>query len=200
MSKWVGVAFLGMSPENRGMAHQFTTSYLKDAIDLFRYYKRLGDNAIAQCPDDRLCADIDPESNSVAIIVKHMAGNMRSRWSNFLTTDGEKPDRQRDTEFEDAPATRAEIVAMWDAGWNYLIEALTSLTDADLSRAITIRTEPHSVTQAINRQVAHYSYHVGQIVYLARHLAGSNWRTLTIPTNQSGEFNAQVASGEKSQR
>ena len=182
------------------MAHQFTTSYLKDAIDLFRYYKRLGDNAIAQCPDDKLCAEIDPESNSVAIIVKHMAGNMRSRWRNFLTTDGEKPDRHRDSEFENAPATRAEIVAMWDAGWNYLFEALTPLTDADLSRTITIRTEPHSVTQAINRQIAHYSYHVGQIVYVARHFAGSNWRTLTIPKKKSGEFNAQVASGEKSQR
>jgi uncharacterized damage-inducible protein DinB len=182
------------------MAHQFTTSYLKDAIDLLRYYKRLGDNAIAQCPDDKLCAEIDPESNSVAIIVKHMTGNMRSRWSNFLTTDGEKPDRRRDTEFEDAPATRAEIMAMWDAGWNYLFEALTSLTDADLSRTVTIRTEPHSVTQAINRQIAHYSYHVGQIVYVARHFAGSNWQTLSVPKKRSGEFNAQVASGEKSQR
>ena len=182
------------------MAHQFTTSYLKDAIDLLRYYKRLGDKAIAQCPDDKLGAEIDPESNSVAIIVKHMAGNMRSRWSNFLTTDGEKPDRQRDTEFEEAPVTRAEIIAMWDAGWNYLFEALTSLTDADLSRTITIRTEPHSVTQAINRQIAHYSYHVGQIVYLATHFAGSNWRTLTVPRKKSCEFNAEVASGEKSQR
>ncbi|HSY32594.1 MAG TPA: DUF1572 domain-containing protein [Verrucomicrobiae bacterium] len=182
------------------MAHQFTTSYLKDAVDLFRYYKRLGDGAIGQCPDEKLCAEIDPESNSVAIIVKHMTGNMRSRWSNFLTTDGEKPDRRRDTEFEDAPATRAEIVAMWDAGWNYLFEALTSLTDADLSRTITIRTEPHSVTQAINRQIAHYSYHVGQIVYVARHFAGSDWRTLSVPKKKSGEFNAQVASGEKSQR
>jgi uncharacterized damage-inducible protein DinB len=191
MSKWVGVAFLGMSPENCGMAHQFTTSYLKDAIDLFRYSKRLGDNAIAQCPDDRLGAEIDPESNSVAIIVKHMAGNMRSRWSNFLTTDGEKPDRQRDTEFEDALATRAEIMAMWDAGWNYVFEALTSLTDADLSKTITIRTEPHSVTQAINRQIAHYSYHVGQIVYVARHFAGSNWRTLTIPKKKSGDISVR---------
>src|ERR1700688_1930942 len=116
------------------MAHQFTTSYLKDAIDLFRYYKRLGDGAIAQCPDEKLCAEIDPESNSIAIIVKHMAGNMRSRWSNFLTTDGEKADRRRDTEFEDATATRAEIVALWNAGWNYFFEARISLTWGDLSR------------------------------------------------------------------
>src|ERR1700731_3552741 len=129
-ARGLGVAFSGEAPENRGMAHQFTTSDLKDAVDLFRYYQRLGANAIAQCPDDKLCAEIDPESNSVAMIVKHLSGNMRSRWSNFLTTDGEKPDRQRDTEFEDAPATRAEIVAIWDAGWNYLFEALTSLTDA----------------------------------------------------------------------
>jgi uncharacterized damage-inducible protein DinB len=200
LARGLSVAFLGGSPENRGMAHQFTTSYVKDAIDLFRYYKQLGDNAIAQCPDDKLGAEIGPESNSVAIIVKHMSGNMRSRWSNFLTTDGEKPDRHRDTEFEDAATTRAGVAAMWEAGWNSLFEALTALTDADLSRTITIRTEPHSVTQAINRQITHYSYHVGQIVYVARHFAGSNWRTLTIPKKKSGEFNAQVASGEKSQR
>src|SRR6202171_5485449 len=185
------------------MAHQFTTSYLKDAIDLFRYYKRLGDNAIAQCPDDRLGAEIDPESNSVAIIVKHMAGNMRSRWRNFLTTDGEKPDRQRATEFEDAPATRTQSPGMWGAGWNYLFEALTPMTDADLSRTVTIRTEPHSVTQAINRQIAHYSYHVGQIVYVAKHLAtkaSGSWQSLSVPRGQSRQFAADVAVGKKSQR
>jgi uncharacterized damage-inducible protein DinB len=182
------------------MAHQFTTSYIKDAVDLFKHYKRLGDNAMAQCPDDKLCAEIDSQSNSIAIIVKHMAGNMRSRWTNFLTTDGEKPDRRRDTEFEAAPPARAEIIALWEAGWKLLFDALTPLTDADLEKTVTIRTEPHSVTQAINRQIAHYSYHVGQIAFLARHFAGEKWQSLTIPKKKSAEFNARVASGEASQR
>jgi hypothetical protein len=108
----------------RDMAHQFTTSYLKDSIDLFRYYKRLGDRAIEQCPDEGLFATLDAESNSIAIIVKHLAGNMRSRWTDFLTSDGEKPDRNRDTEFEDPPKTRAELVAMWERGWKYLFDSL----------------------------------------------------------------------------
>jgi len=129
-----------------------------------------------------------------------MAGNMRSRWTNFLTADGEKPDRNRDTEFEDPPATRAELMELWERGWRLVFGALEPLSDADLARTITIRTEPHSVMQAINRQVAHYSYHVGQIVYLARHFAGDKWQSLTIPKRKSGEFNKQVAAGEKSQR
>src|SRR6202166_148344 len=123
------------------MAHQFTTSYTKDARDLLRYYKKLGDRAIEQCPDADLFTTLDPESNSIAIIVKHMAGNMRSRWTDFLTTDGEKPDRQRDTEFEDAPATRAEIMAMWDAGWQCVFSALEPLSEEDLQRTVTIRGE-----------------------------------------------------------
>lgn len=178
------------------MAHQFTTSYVKDSIDLFRYYQRLGDKAIAQCPDDGLFATLDPESNSIAILVKHMAGNMRSRWRDFLTTDGEKPDRHRDTEFEDPPKTRAELVALWERGWKYLFDALEPLTDADLTRRITIRTEPHSVMQAINRQVAHYAHHVGQIVFIAKHCAGPNWKTLSVPRAKSKEFTAKVASKE----
>lgn len=182
------------------MAHQFTTSYTRDAIDLFHYYKRLADNAIDQCPDDKLFAEIDPESNSIATIMKHMSGNMRSRWTNFLTSDGEKPDRDRDSEFEATAKTRAELLAIWKASWQLLFDALTPLTDADLSKTITIRTEPNSVTQAINRQVAHYSYHIGQIVYLARYFAGSQWKTVSIPKKKSNEFNARVASGEVSQR
>ena len=182
------------------MAHQFTTSFLTDSIDLFRYYKKLGERAMAQCPDEGLFTLLDAESNSIAIVVKHMAGNMRSRWTDFLTSDGEKPDRNRDTEFEGPPATRAELLEMWEGGWKLLFGALEQLSDADLTRTITIRTEPHSVTQAINRQVAHYCYHVGQIVYLARHFAGDKWQTLTIPKKKSVEFNRQVAAGEKSQR
>ena len=182
------------------MAHQFTTSYLKDSIDVFRYYKKLGERAMAQCPDDALFESLDAESNSIAIIVKHMAGNMRSRWTDFLTTDGEKPDRNRDTEFETPPKTRAELMELWERGWKHVFDALEPLGDEDLVRAITIRTEPHSVMQAINRQVAHYSYHVGQIVYVAKHLAGNKWQTLTVPKKKSAEFNARVAAGEASQR
>jgi uncharacterized damage-inducible protein DinB len=191
---------LRQATQNRGMALEFTTSYMKDAADLFRYYKRLGENAIAQCPDDKLCAEIDADSNSIAIIVKHMVGNMRSRWTDFLTSDGEKPDRQRDTEFEAPPATRQELMAAWDTGWTIFLSALAPLTDSDLERTVLIRGEAHSVMQAINRQMAHYSYHIGQIAYLARHFAGSDWKTLTIPKKKSQEFNKRVASGEASQR
>jgi hypothetical protein len=182
------------------MAHQSTTSYRKDSIDLFHYYKKLGDRAMAQCPDAGLFTELDAESNSIAIIVKHMSGNMRSRWTDFLTSDGEKPDRNRDSEFEEPPGTRAELTEIWERGWNLLFAALEPLSDMDLTRTITIRTEPHSVMQAINRQVAHYSYHVGQIVYLSRHFAGDKWQTLTVPKRKSAEFNRQVAAGEKSQR
>lgn len=182
------------------MAHQFTTSYAKDAIELFRYYKRLAERAIEQVPDTVLTATPDPESNSIAIIVKHMAGNMRSRWTSFLTADGEKPDRNRDTEFEAAPKDRAALLAMWEQGWKYVFDALEPLTDADLSRTVTIRSEPHSVMQAMNRQIAHYSYQVGQIVYLARHFAGDRWMSLTIPRGKSAEFNGDISAGKASQR
>ncbi|HTU32217.1 MAG TPA: DUF1572 domain-containing protein [Candidatus Acidoferrum sp.] len=185
------------------MAHRLTTSHLADSIDLFRYYKTLGERAMEQCPEDGLFAAPDAESNSIAIIVKHMAGNMRSRWTDFLTSDGEKPDRNRDSEFEGAPRTRAELIALWERGWKILFDALEAMTDADLTRTVMIRTEPHSVTQAINRQIAHYSYHIGQIVLLARHYAaqsGGEWKSLTIPRKKSAEFNARVAAGEASQR
>jgi hypothetical protein len=124
------------------MAHEFTTSYLKDSLELFRYYKRLGERAMGQCPDEGLFAALDAESNSIAITVKHIAGNMRSRWADFLTTDGEKPDRNRDTEFEAPPKTRAELLALWEAGWKQVFAALEPLTDADLGRQVLIRTEP----------------------------------------------------------
>ncbi len=184
------------------MAHRLTTSHLADSIDLFRYYKKLGERAMEQCPDEGLFAALDPESNSIAIIVKHMAGNMRSRWTDFLSSDGEKPDRNRDSEFEDAPKTRADLMALWERSWKILFDALEGMTDADLRRTVTIRTEPHSVTQAINRQIAHYSYHIGQIVFLARHFAAQTgqWTSLTIPREKSAEFNAKVAAGEASQR
>jgi len=184
------------------MAHQLTTSYLKDSIELFRYYKKLAERAIEQCPDGGLFASLDNESNSIAIVVKHMAGNMRSRWSDFLTSDGEKPDRHRDTEFETPPTNREELLGIWDGGWKCVFDALGQLSDADVTRTVTIRTEPHSVMQAINRQIAHYSYHAGQIVYLAKHFAAKSgkWNALTVPRKQSAEFNAKVASGQASQR
>lgn len=185
------------------MPHQFTTSYVKDSIDLFRYYKKLAERAMAQCSDENLFTVIDAESNSIAIIVKHMAGNMRSRWMDFLTTDGEKQDRNRDTEFEDAPKTRAALMELWERGWKYVFDALEPLTDADLARTVTIRTEPHSAMQAINRQVAHYAHHVGQILFLAKHLtakATGKWDSLSVPRGQSKQFAADVAAGRKSQR
>jgi uncharacterized damage-inducible protein DinB len=186
--------------QNPAMALEFTTSYVEDSLALFRYYKRLAERAMEQVPDDALTATLDSESNSIAIIVKHMAGNMRSRWRDFLSTDGEKPDRHRDTEFEAPPRTRTEILALWEAGWKCVFEALAPLTDADLSRNVMIRNEPHSVMQAINRQIAHYSYHTGQIVYLAKHFAGDKWTSLTVPRGESAEFNARVTSGQASQR
>jgi Protein of unknown function (DUF1572) len=183
-----------------GMALEFNTSYLKDSIDVLRYYKRLAERAIAQVPDQALVAAPDSESNSIAIIVKHLAGNMRSRFTDFLTSDGEKPDRKRDTEFEAPPKTRADLMAMWEAGWQLVFSALTPLTEAQLSQKIYIRSEAHSVTQAINRQIAHYAYHVGQIVYVAKHFAGANWTSLTVPKGKSEEFTSRVASGKASQR
>ena len=182
------------------MPHQLSSSYLQDSIGLFRYYKKLGERAMAQCPDEALFITLDAESNSIAILVKHMAGNMRSRWTDFLTSDGEKPDRNRDSEFETPPQTRAGLVALWEAGWKICFGALESLTDEDLGRTITIRTEPHSVMQAINRQVGHYAHHVGQIVFLAKHFAGANWQTLSVPKKKSDDFNRRVAAGEASQR
>lgn len=182
------------------MALKFTTSYLEDSLALFRYYKGLGDRAMAQVRDEDLFAVPDPETNSIAVVVKHVAGNMLSRWTDFLTSDGEKPTRNRDSEFVDPPATRAALLEMWEGGWNCLFTALEAMSDADLGRTITIRGEAHSVVQAINRQVAHYSYHVGQIVLLARHFASGHWQSLSVPRNKSAEFNRQVASGETSQR
>jgi hypothetical protein len=182
------------------MGLEFTTSYLKDTIAILRFYKRLGEEAMKQIADERLYTVLDPETNSVAVIVKHMVGNMRSRWTDFLTSDGEKPDRNRDSEFVDPPPTRAGLLADWEAGWACLFAALRPLTDADLGRTVAIRGEAHSVMQAINRQLAHYSYHVGQIVILAKHFAGRSWQSLSIPRNRSAEFNRKVAAGEASQR
>jgi hypothetical protein len=182
------------------MPHQFTISYLADSLSLFRYYKKLVEGALEQVTDEQLTATLDPEMNSIAQIVKHMAGNMRSRWRDFLITDGEKPDRNRDSEFVDAPATRGELLALWEDGWREVFGALEPLSEADLGRTVFIRGEAHSVMQAVNRQIAHYAMHGGQIVLLAKHFAGDRWKTLTVPRNRSAEFNRAVQAGEKSQR
>ncbi|KAA6456852.1 DUF1572 domain-containing protein [Acidobacteria bacterium AB60] len=182
------------------MTLHLTTSYLADTRDLLRYYKKLADRAIAQIPDEALFRPLDAESNSIAIIVKHMTGNMRSRWTDFLTTDGEKPTRNRDSEFVDPAPTRAALLADWEDAWALVFAALEPLTDADLARTVTIRGEAHSVLQAINRQLAHYPYHIGQIVLLAKHFASDQWQSLTVPRNQSAEFTRKVQAGQLSQR
>jgi len=182
------------------MPLEFTTSYLQDSLALFRYYKKLAERAMDQVTDEQLFLTLDDEANSIAIVVKHMAGNMRSRWTDFLTTDGEKPNRERDTEFVAPPATREALLQVWEDGWNCVFRAIEPLSESDLARTVTIRGEPHSVMQAVNRQVAHYSHHIGQIVLLAKHFAHDRWQSLSIPRNRSMDFNRQVAAGEKSQR
>lgn len=182
------------------MPHSFTTSYLAEALAVLRQYKKMAEGAMAQVSDEQLTTVLDPEMNSIALIVKHMAGNMRSRWTNFLTSDGEKPDRNRDSEFIDAPATREELMRVWEDGWARVFSALEPLTDEDLSRTVMIRSEPHSVMQAINRQIAHYASHIGQIVFLAKHLQHPNWKTLSIPRGKSTEFTQRVLAGQASQR
>jgi len=182
------------------MALKFTTSYLEDALGVFHHYKRLAEGAMNQVTDEQLNVSLDAESNSIAVIVKHLAGNQCSRWSDFLNTDGEKPGRNRDEEFSEPPKTREELMRLWECGWEALFAALEPLTDADLSRKVTIRGEPHSVMQTINRQLAHYPYHCGQIIFLAKHLQHDNWRSLSVPRGASQEFNRKVAAGEASQR
>ncbi|HEX4168968.1 MAG TPA: DUF1572 domain-containing protein [Bryobacteraceae bacterium] len=182
------------------MALQFTTSYLEDSLALFRYYKQLAEKAMRQISDEQLGAVSDEEMNSIAVIIKHMAGNMRSRWTDFLTSDGEKPSRDRDSEFVDPPVTRESILAVWEDGWHALFGALELLSEGDMQRTVMIRGEAHSVMQAINRQIAHYSYHCGQIVLLAKHFAQDNWRSLSVPRGRSSEFNRRVHAGEASQR
>lgn len=179
---------------------KFSTSYVEDSLAIFRQYKGLGERAMAQVNDEQLFLALDEEANSIAIIVKHMAGNMCSRWTDFLTTDGEKPSRNRDCEFVDPAATRAALLEQWENGWSTLFGALEPLTDADLTRTVLIRGEAHSVMQAINRQIAHYAQHVGQIVLLAKHYSGSRWQSLSVPRNKSAEFNRRIATGEASQR
>ncbi len=167
------------------------------ARDELHSIKKLADKAIAQLDDDQLVAKLDAEANSVAIIMRHMAGNMRSRWTDFLTTDGEKPDRHRDQEFDDVTQNRAALLAEWEDGWARVFAAVDPLTDADLSSTVRIRDESHSVSKAISRQVAHYAGHAYQIVLLAKHLKGAEWKTLSVPKGQSEQFNQRMMTARR---
>jgi hypothetical protein len=178
------------------MSETLAGHYLADALKVFRTYKSLGEKAIAQVRDEELFVTLDPEANSIALIVKHLWGNMRSRWTDFLTTDGEKPDRHRDTEFEqDAGLTRADVERWWEEGWQIVFNAVEPLTPADVERVVLIRGEPHTVMQAINRQLAHYAHHVGQIVLLAKHFRSAEWQSLSIPRGQSEAFRQKMLAG-----
>jgi hypothetical protein len=165
-------------------------AYLDEAFRSLRGYRRLGEGAMAQVSDEQLFVQLDPESNSIAVIVRHLNGNMKSRFTDFLVSDGEKPWRNRDQEFEQpAGSTRAEVMQAWDEGWDLVLSTVKSLQPADVGRTVTIRGEPHTVLQAVSRQVAHYAYHVGQIVFVAKHLRSSEWKSLSIPRGKSAEFN-----------
>ncbi|HSS76880.1 MAG TPA: DUF1572 family protein [Thermoanaerobaculia bacterium] len=164
--------------------------YLKDVVDQFRKLKGLGDKALAQVRDEDLFVTLDPESNSLAILVQHMAGNLLSRWTDFLNSDGEKPSRDRDSEFVLVSKTREELLARWEEGWRCLFQAVAALSEEDLAMTVLIRAEPHSVIKAINRQLTHYGYHIGQIVFLAKHFASAHWQTLSVPRGGSAAFNA----------
>lgn len=174
------------------------THYLEEARRQFRGHKRMGEAAMAQLKDEEFFVTLDPESNSVAILVKHLAGNMRSRFSDFLTSDGEKPDRFRDREFEITPSTtRADVMKWWEDGWAVVLNTIESLKAEDVMRTVTIRGEAHSVLQAVNRQIAHYAQHTGQVVFLAKHLRSSDWKTLSIPRGKSEEFKKIVPKSPK---
>jgi hypothetical protein len=174
------------------MADSLSAHYIENALEEFRGMKALADRAVAQVSDEEFFRAIDPESNSIAVIMKHVAGNMRSRWTNFLDSDGEKPDRHRDTEFELKGEGRKAIEERWEEGWRTVFGAIEPLKTEDLMRTVTIRREPHTIVEAVNRQLTHYGEHVGQIIFLAKHLKSSAWRTLSIPRGMSEAFNKKM--------
>lgn len=184
------------------MLEDIISNYHADALQSFRNYKKLAERAIEQVSDEEFFAAIDAEANSIAVVVKHIAGNSISRWRDFLTTDGEKPDRDRDSEFEIAAETRPALMEFWERGWQTLFDNLQPLSVDDFSKAITIRGQKHTIVEAINRQLTHYAYHVGQIVLLAKHFRSTEWKPLSVPKNRSSEFNqflaAKKAAGETS--
>lgn len=171
--------------------------FLAETVNAFRSYKKLAEGAIEQVGDEEFFRTIDPEANSVALIVKHLGGNLRSRWTRFLTTDGEKPDRNRDSEFANLETdTRESLTALWETGWQALFGALEALRAEDLGKIVKIRGEDFTVVKAMNRSLAHTAYHVGQITLLAKHFRAEEWKTLSIPKNKSAEFNAFLAEKE----
>jgi len=178
----------------------FAALYLDEIFRGLRGHKRLADEAIAQLTDEQFFAQPDPESNSVAIIVKHLAGNFRSRFTDFLTSDGEKPDRDRDQEFLMTRETsRDELLRWWEQNWELLFDTVNSLEPGDLGRTVTIRGQPHTVLQALNRASGHCAYHVGQITFLAKHWKGAEWKSLSVPKGQSEQFNARMVEKHKKQ-
>lgn len=167
--------------------------YLENALAEFRQLKKLGDRTLEQIDGPQFLVMLDPESNSIAVIVKHLAGNMRSRWADFLTSDGEKPDRHRDQEFIiDENTTQAQVMQWWENGWQYVFQAIEGLQPEDVMRTVMIRHEPHTVVQAINRQLTHYASHIGQLVFLAKHLKSSEWKTLSVPRGMSEQINQSM--------
>lgn len=173
-------------------------AYLDDALSSFHAYKKLAEKAFDQLTEQEFFVTLDEESNSVAVIMKHMAGNMISRWTDFLNSDGEKPDRNRDMEFEiDAQTTRDDLLAYWQRGWECVFAALEPLRPEDFQKQVFIRGEAHSIIQAINRQMSHYAYHIGQIVFLAKHFRSAEWKSLSIPRNRSAEFNSYLKTGNR---
>jgi hypothetical protein len=181
-----------MGTESRMSDALFSKDYLADALSSFRAYKKLADKAIAQTTDDELFVKLDEEANSIAIVMKHIAGNMISRWTDFLTTDGEKSDRNRDMEFVIENSSKDDLLAYWERGWKCVFDAIEPLAPEDFSKSVTIRGQEHTIVQAINRQLMHYAYHIGQIVFLAKHFRSTEWQSLSIPRNRSADFNKYV--------
>jgi Protein of unknown function (DUF1572) len=182
------------------MTDEVAKNYLEDSIKAFQSYKKLAEKALAQVNDEEFFAALDEESNSIGVIMKHMAGNMFSRWTDFLTTDGEKPDRNRDMEFVTTPdTTRDEMTDYWERGWACALGAIELLRPEDLSKVVLIRGKEHTVVEAINRQLMHYAYHIGQIVFLAKHFRSDAWKSLSIPRNKSAAFNVYLSQGEHQQ-
>ena len=171
------------------MCEEIVSNYHKDAVESFRNYKKMAERAIEQVKDGEFFRAIDDEANSIAVVVKHIAGNLVSRWSDFLTTDGEMPTRDRDTEFEIIDDSRESLMEFWERGWQTLFDNIEPLTLEDFSKTVTVRGQAHTIVEAINRQLSHYAYHIGQIVLLAKHFKSSEWKTLSIPKNRSAEFN-----------
>lgn len=177
---------------------EIATHYLEEVRRQFRGHKRMAETAMEQLPDKDFFVTLDPESNSVAVLVKHLAGNMGSRFTDFLTSDGEKPNRFRDREFELNPAiTRADVMKWWEEGWGIVFAAIEGLKAEDVTRTVTVRGQPHTVLQALNRQIAHYAQHIGQIVFLSKHLRAKEWKTLSIPRGKSEDYKTTVPRSDR---